>query len=397
MFLPNLPTANAYGRGFGANYDARHYSWQAYNTTGGNQALDYLDYPDGLPNTPWQPNLPVFGEPLEGPQVSPSSFSSSVPSSATSEAMTVMNIDSTAIHGNTPVSPRVTSNNSVSGPDNSSSAWTSSYPSTISPKMLRIHPSPTHTSSSESIHASMLGGGDSDLAPFGFEHQHACSSFQPQRPSHKQRKELPSRPKEPRSVSIPSPEPPTSKGKKPALPQVSSSSVPSSQKTRVAQLKQESHDDVSRGVDGSSTHGRGGVKIADGSRSAKDDFLVRSKLAGMTYREIRRKGNFTEAESTLRGRFRTLTKDKEARVRKPEWQENDVSSLARKDTSSFLRIQLTGWHRSACSKRPFASSIEERRSCQPRHHGARSPTTSKKMAARTTLAALLATGSGKSW
>lgn len=60
-------------------------------------------------------------------------------------------------------------------------------------------------------------------------------------------------------------------------------------------------------------------------RDAKDEFLVRSKQAGMSYKEIRRKGKFTEAESTLRGRFRTLTKRKADRVRKPEWNDNDVS------------------------------------------------------------------------
>lgn len=67
-------------------------------------------------------------------------------------------------------------------------------------------------------------------------------------------------------------------------------------------------------------------QVAEGmhDREAKDDFLVRSKLAGMSYKDIRRQGNFTEAESTLRGRFRTLTKHKNARVRKPEWCENDV-------------------------------------------------------------------------
>ncbi len=59
----------------------------------------------------------------------------------------------------------------------------------------------------------------------------------------------------------------------------------------------------------------------------RDIFLVQSKLAGMSYREIRDRGKFTEAESTLRGRFRTLTKDKENRVRKPEWKEHDVSRL----------------------------------------------------------------------
>lgn len=58
----------------------------------------------------------------------------------------------------------------------------------------------------------------------------------------------------------------------------------------------------------------------------KNMFLVRSKLAGMSYKEIRDRGNFKEAESTLRGRFRTLTKDKERRVRKPEWEERDVRS-----------------------------------------------------------------------
>lgn len=62
-------------------------------------------------------------------------------------------------------------------------------------------------------------------------------------------------------------------------------------------------------------------------RSERDEYLVQSKLAGMTYKEIRKQGGFTEAESTLRGRFRTLTKPKEARVRKPEFQEIDVSIL----------------------------------------------------------------------
>ena len=60
-------------------------------------------------------------------------------------------------------------------------------------------------------------------------------------------------------------------------------------------------------------------------RRKSDQFLVDSKLAGMSYRDIRAMGHFKEAESTLRGRFRTLTKCKEHRVRKPQWQEKDVS------------------------------------------------------------------------
>ncbi|KAK4098957.1 hypothetical protein N658DRAFT_542761 [Parathielavia hyrcaniae] len=69
------------------------------------------------------------------------------------------------------------------------------------------------------------------------------------------------------------------------------------------------------------------VELPD--RMSKDDFLVRQKQLGMTYKEIRRMGGFTEAESTLRGRYRTLTKCREARVRKPEWSETDLRLLER--------------------------------------------------------------------
>jgi hypothetical protein len=62
-------------------------------------------------------------------------------------------------------------------------------------------------------------------------------------------------------------------------------------------------------------------------RDFKNEFLIRSKRHGMSYGEIRERGGFTEAESTLRGRYRTLTKEKDQRVRKPEWQERDVRKL----------------------------------------------------------------------
>ncbi|KAL2284210.1 hypothetical protein FJTKL_09177 [Diaporthe vaccinii] len=81
---------------------------------------------------------------------------------------------------------------------------------------------------------------------------------------------------------------------------------------------------------GTSARTKGGAEeCATPPRSEKDEYLVQSKLAGMTYKEIRRNGGFTEAESTLRGRFRTLTKPKEARVRKPEFQEIDDKLLKR--------------------------------------------------------------------
>ncbi|CAD6447570.1 a2333052-5ccc-479d-96c1-1e7bf8818402 [Sclerotinia trifoliorum] len=64
-------------------------------------------------------------------------------------------------------------------------------------------------------------------------------------------------------------------------------------------------------------------------RSEQNEFLVRSRRAGMSYKTIRSSGKFTAAESTLRGRFRTLTKDKKDRVRKPEWTENDLRLLSK--------------------------------------------------------------------
>ncbi|KAL1963826.1 hypothetical protein VTN77DRAFT_7757 [Rasamsonia byssochlamydoides] len=60
---------------------------------------------------------------------------------------------------------------------------------------------------------------------------------------------------------------------------------------------------------------------------ARDAFLIECKRRGMSYKEIKKIGRFEEAESTLRGRFRTLTKSKEQRVRKPKWQAGDIELL----------------------------------------------------------------------
>ncbi|KAH8749741.1 hypothetical protein F5883DRAFT_694706 [Diaporthe sp. PMI_573] len=61
----------------------------------------------------------------------------------------------------------------------------------------------------------------------------------------------------------------------------------------------------------------------------------------MTYKEIRKQGGFTEAESTLRGRFRTLTKPKEASVRKPEFQEIDDKLLKRGVIKLTKDVEIT--------------------------------------------------------
>lgn len=58
----------------------------------------------------------------------------------------------------------------------------------------------------------------------------------------------------------------------------------------------------------------------------RNAFLVNCKNKGLSYKDIKRIGGFKEAESTLRGRFRTLTKAKYERVRKPKWEVRDVSS-----------------------------------------------------------------------
>ena len=62
-------------------------------------------------------------------------------------------------------------------------------------------------------------------------------------------------------------------------------------------------------------------------RSEKDQFLLEARAKKMTYKEIREIGGFTEAESTLRGRYRTLTKARHARVRRPHWTQADVSAV----------------------------------------------------------------------
>ncbi len=62
-------------------------------------------------------------------------------------------------------------------------------------------------------------------------------------------------------------------------------------------------------------------------REHRDDLLLKLREKGYPYRYIKRYGRFKEAESTLRGRYRSLTKDKGERVRRPQWETKDVSSI----------------------------------------------------------------------
>jgi hypothetical protein len=62
-------------------------------------------------------------------------------------------------------------------------------------------------------------------------------------------------------------------------------------------------------------------------RQKEDKLLLEGKAAGKTYKEIRLEMGSRVAESTLRGRFRSLTKPRRERVRKPVWRADDVSFL----------------------------------------------------------------------
>lgn len=59
-------------------------------------------------------------------------------------------------------------------------------------------------------------------------------------------------------------------------------------------------------------------------RERRDQYLLDRREEGYTYKDIKVMGNFSEAESTLRGRVRVLTKDRSERVRRPVWTESDV-------------------------------------------------------------------------
>ncbi|KAK3109716.1 hypothetical protein LTR53_016729, partial [Teratosphaeriaceae sp. CCFEE 6253] len=64
-------------------------------------------------------------------------------------------------------------------------------------------------------------------------------------------------------------------------------------------------------------HARGSVSDDESAGNERDAILVQRRREGWTYRKIKEHYKFSEAEPTLRGRHRMLTKDKEERVRRP--------------------------------------------------------------------------------
>ncbi|QQK47650.1 hypothetical protein Pdw03_5285 [Penicillium digitatum] len=72
---------------------------------------------------------------------------------------------------------------------------------------------------------------------------------------------------------------------------------------------------------------KGSIETSGHYSDERNTFLIDCKRRGLSYKDIKRVGGFKEAESTLRGRYRTLTKSKDQRVRKPKWQDKDIRLL----------------------------------------------------------------------
>ncbi|UPL01562.1 hypothetical protein LCI18_012496 [Fusarium solani-melongenae] len=72
------------------------------------------------------------------------------------------------------------------------------------------------------------------------------------------------------------------------------------------------------------------------SRESRDQYLIDRRADGFTYREIKDAGAYKEAEATLRGRWRTLTKDPEQRLRRPVWEQNDLEMLGVESPCFFV-------------------------------------------------------------
>ncbi|KAH7406159.1 hypothetical protein DE146DRAFT_650956 [Phaeosphaeria sp. MPI-PUGE-AT-0046c] len=79
-------------------------------------------------------------------------------------------------------------------------------------------------------------------------------------------------------------------------------------------------------------------------RRADDAILLEGKRNGLTYKDIRKKMHKKCAESTLRGRYRSLTKARQDRVRKPVWRQKDIELLTEFVTQDLNRIDASFHH-----------------------------------------------------
>ncbi|KAJ4374268.1 hypothetical protein N0V83_003009 [Neocucurbitaria cava] len=82
------------------------------------------------------------------------------------------------------------------------------------------------------------------------------------------------------------------------------------------------------------------VPDAQALHRVHNDILLQGRADGETYKEIlRRMPGKTPAESTLRGRYRSLIKARENRLRKPVWKERDIELLNEFVDLEFDRVE----------------------------------------------------------
>ncbi|KAI1815986.1 hypothetical protein GGS20DRAFT_277514 [Poronia punctata] len=288
VFFHGHPTANAYAQDLPAGYSQPQFQRLPYQVAGpGNPNMDVVY--QSSPSLRLSPGpcfaRPDFTEPDEYGHVSPAPLNSSF-SSATSM------------------------------PGLEGHEWIN--PVTISPKMLRINPSPTPKSSSESlgiehdqgIRVSALDEqGTRTALPTKCWNQEASQTLPLRSSDRRDRKELPTQSVESHFAASPSRKVAPSKGKGGVYPHQSHVSVlrpldVAVPKTLSDTYPSERDESPAETVAGSS---------GDAERKSKDQLLIDLRRAGFPYRDIRIRGQYPEAESTLRGRFRTLTKAKHER------------------------------------------------------------------------------------
>ncbi|KAM6527813.1 hypothetical protein FALCPG4_008853 [Fusarium falciforme] len=100
------------------------------------------------------------------------------------------------------------------------------------------------------------------------------------------------------------------------------------------------------------------------SRASRDQYLIDRRADGYTYREIKQAGGYAEAEPTLRGRWRTLTKEPEQRLRKPKWEQHDLEMLRVESLCFFVAWDLNPLQACKCwVARPAPESLVHERPC----------------------------------
>lgn len=119
---------------------------------------------------------------------------------------------------------------------------------------------------------------------------------------------------------------------------------------------------------------------------SRNRLLLDMRDRGISYKDIKRLGKFSEAESTLRGRVRMLTKQKHERVRRPQWTTQDVRwwyrkgllcNCADKCSSAFSSVAASG----ILPARQVLMGVPKAESCR----GRRYQSGCKSMAAATCL------------